>query len=130
MYINCGHDYTLLCTYQLDPGRLLYSWTVGRRAELRPGEAIVLCNEHVGALAAWLEGLNGMTFKIILDNDLDDSKLRLKASTRKMLGSSEGLAIKKTAALRGKRPIYQRRVRTFSTIRRGFGSCSCSMCGE
>ncbi|KAI1023979.1 hypothetical protein LB504_005290 [Fusarium proliferatum] len=90
MYANVGHDTSLLLTWQLDPGRFLYAWTVGERADLRPGEAVLLQDEHIGALASWLEGLNGITFKVLLDSDLDWSKLKLKSSTKKYFMAQSG----------------------------------------
>ncbi|KAF4480058.1 atrophin-1 interacting 2 (WW domain containing E3 ubiquitin ligase 2) [Fusarium agapanthi] len=90
MYANVGHDTSLIMTWQLDPGRFLYAWTVGERADLRPGEAVLLQDEHIGALASWLEGLNGMTFKVLLDSDLDWSKLKLKSSTKKFCMAQSG----------------------------------------
>ncbi|KAF9774657.1 hypothetical protein IL306_007306 [Fusarium sp. DS 682] len=90
MYTNVGHDASFVMTWQLDPGRFLYAWTVGERADLRPGEAILLQDEHIGALASWLEGLNGVTFKVLLDSDLDWSKLKLKSSTKKMNMAQSG----------------------------------------
>ena len=83
MYGNYGHDFSALFTWQVDPGRFLYAWTIGERADLRAGEAILLLDEHIGALACWLEGLNGITFKVLYDSDLDWSKLKLKSSTKK-----------------------------------------------
>jgi hypothetical protein len=83
MYVNCGHDYKTVCSYQSDPGRLLWAWTAGRQAELRPGEAILLVQEHVQALAEWLQGLNGMTFKILKDSQLDQRNIRLNCFTRR-----------------------------------------------
>ncbi|KAF5551922.1 atrophin-1 interacting 2 WW domain-containing protein [Fusarium phyllophilum] len=90
MYANVGHDTSPIMTWQLDPGRFLYAWTVGERADLRPGEAVVLQDEHIGALASWLEGLNGITFKVLLDSDLDWSKLKLKSSTKKFCMAQSG----------------------------------------
>jgi hypothetical protein len=81
---NIGQNYELPCTYQEDCGRFLWAWTVGKHAELREGEAILLIDEGaIGYLAEWLEGLNGMTFKVLLDSDLDYSKVKLKSSTKK-----------------------------------------------
>lgn len=81
---NIGQNYELPCTYQEDCGRFLWAWTVGKHAELREGEAILLIDEGaIGYLAEWLEGLNGMNFKVLLDSDLDYSKVKLKSSTKK-----------------------------------------------
>lgn len=75
MYEDLGYSVDkLLTSGQADPGRILYTWTVGKRAELRNGEAIALFvggSEHIGALAEWLEGLNGMNFKVFQDSDMD-----------------------------------------------------------
>jgi hypothetical protein len=90
MYGDLGHCYEPLCNYQCDPGRLLYSWTVGRRAELRPGEALVLVNEITWALAEWLEGLQGMTFKVLKDTEVDFSKMKFKNSTKKIFNKITG----------------------------------------
>ncbi|KAF4338081.1 atrophin-1 interacting 2 WW domain protein [Fusarium beomiforme] len=90
MYANVGHDTSFIMTWQLDPGRFLYAWTVGERADLRPGEAILVQDEHIGALASWLEGLNGITFKVLLDSDLDWTKLKLKSSTKKFNMAQSG----------------------------------------
>ncbi|KAF5643868.1 atrophin-1 interacting 2 WW domain protein [Fusarium sp. NRRL 52700] len=89
-YVNVGHDTSLIMTWQLDPGRFLYAWTVGERADLRPGEAVLLQDDHIGELASWLEGLNGITFKVLLDSDLDHSKLKLKSSTKKFCMAQSG----------------------------------------
>ncbi|KAF5609302.1 atrophin-1 interacting 2 WW domain protein [Fusarium subglutinans] len=90
MYANVGHDTSGIMTWQLDPGRFLYAWTVGERADLRLGEAVLVQDEHIGALASWLEGLNGITFKVLLDSDLDWSKLKLKPSTKKFCVAQSG----------------------------------------
>ncbi|KAF5973927.1 atrophin-1 interacting protein 2 WW domain-containing protein [Fusarium bulbicola] len=90
MYANVGHDTSGIMAWQLDPGRFLYAWTVGERADLRPGEAVLVQDEHIGALASWLEGLNGITFKVLLDSDLDWSKLKLKSSTKKFCMAQSG----------------------------------------
>jgi hypothetical protein len=83
MYENLGHSVVSICSYQNDPGRFFYAWTAGKRADLLPGEAVMFTDEHTGYLAKWLEGLNGMTHKTILDSDVDYSKLKFKSSTRK-----------------------------------------------
>ncbi|KPM41787.1 hypothetical protein AK830_g4768 [Neonectria ditissima] len=90
IYADHGHDFSGLSAWQLDPGRFLYAWTVGEQADLRPGQAILLPDEHIRALAAWLEGLNGITFKVLLDSELDWSKLKFKASTKKYLMAQTG----------------------------------------
>ncbi|KAJ9416356.1 atrophin-1 interacting protein 2 [Fusarium oxysporum] len=90
IYANVGHDTSPIMTWQLDPGRFLYAWTIGERADLRPGEAVLLQDEHIGALASWLEGLNGITFKVLLDSDLDWSKIKLKSSTKKFCMAQSG----------------------------------------
>lgn len=83
MYSNVGHGYKALCTSQSDPGKFLYAWTVGRRAELRPGEAIYLAEDHIRPLAEWLEGLNGMSFKIFRNSELDYSAVKFKYRSKK-----------------------------------------------
>ncbi|KAL5591809.1 hypothetical protein FOVSG1_010698 [Fusarium oxysporum f. sp. vasinfectum] len=90
IYANVGHDTSPIMTWQLDPGRFLYAWTIGERADLRPGEAVLLQDEHIGALASWLEGLNGITFKVLLDSDLDWSKIKLKSSTKRFCMAQSG----------------------------------------
>ncbi|KAH7133972.1 hypothetical protein EDB81DRAFT_902696 [Dactylonectria macrodidyma] len=90
IYADHGHDFSGLLAWQQDPGRFLYAWTVGEQADLRPGQAIVLQDDHIRALASWLEGLNGITFKVLLDSELDWSKLKFKASTKKYLMAQTG----------------------------------------
>ncbi|KAK3390175.1 hypothetical protein B0H63DRAFT_464886 [Podospora didyma] len=91
MYQDCGHDPELLCSYQLDPGRFLYDWVVGGRAELSPGEGVLLVNPHVGYLAQWLQGLDGMpSFRVFTDAELDQNRIHqvgrnLKGSTKKFI---------------------------------------------
>ena len=95
LYMNAYHNYKILTQYQVDAGRLFYAWTVGERADLRDGEAILLHDTHMGALADWLAGLNGITFKVLKDSDLDWSKIKLRSSTRKrmkgMCGNEHGI---------------------------------------
>jgi hypothetical protein len=90
IYTDHGHDFTAACAWQQDPGRFLYAWTVGEHANLRPGQAVILHDEHIGALAEWLEGLNGITFKVLLDSELDWSKIKLKSSTKKLMMAHTG----------------------------------------
>jgi WW domain/Chitin synthase N-terminal len=90
IYTDHGHDFSAACAFQQDPGRFLYAWTVGEHANLRPGQAIIIHEDHIGALAEWLEGLNGITFKVILDSQLDWSKIKLKSSTKKLMIAHTG----------------------------------------
>ncbi|KAH7329972.1 hypothetical protein BKA65DRAFT_565006 [Rhexocercosporidium sp. MPI-PUGE-AT-0058] len=90
MYENLGHSVVSICSYQNDPGRFFYAWTAGKRADLLPGEAVMFTDEHTGYLAKWLEGLNGMTHKTILDSEVDYSKLKFKSSTSKFLKKHTG----------------------------------------
>ncbi|KAF5000103.1 hypothetical protein FDECE_11289 [Fusarium decemcellulare] len=90
IYADHGHEFSAGLAWQLDPGRFLYAWTVGEHADLRPGQAILLQEDHIGALAEWLEGLNGITFKVLMDSDLDWSKIKLKSSTKKLLMAHTG----------------------------------------
>ncbi|KAL6412083.1 atrophin-1 interacting protein 2 (WW domain containing E3 ubiquitin protein ligase 2) [Ilyonectria robusta] len=95
IYADHGHNFSAAIAWQQDPGRFLYAWTVGEHADLRPGEAILLPEDHIAALAVWLEGLNGITFKVLLDSELDWSKIKLKSSSKKHLiahtGSEHGI---------------------------------------
>ncbi|KAF2164846.1 hypothetical protein M409DRAFT_56217 [Zasmidium cellare ATCC 36951] len=94
-YMDVGHNTKLVARFQADAGRFLYAWTVGERADLRAGDAIVFCGKHIGALAEWLEGLNGMSHKVLKDTELDWSKVKFKSSTRKLYkahcGHEQGL---------------------------------------
>jgi len=83
MYYSCGHSYDLVCTYQIDPGKLLYSWVVDGHARLMPGDAMLLLQDHVMPLARWLEGLKGMSFKVLRDSQLDYSNIELSSWTKR-----------------------------------------------
>lgn len=96
LYKTCGHDFKAACKYQMDAGRLFYAWTVGKHAELRPGEGLLLMQDHVGALAEWLEGLNGVIFKVLLDSHLEEKTIKFDWSTNRInkrtCGNEQGIA--------------------------------------
>ena len=61
-----GHN-----SYQMDTGRFLFAWLLWKHLDLRAGELLRLTENHVMTLAEWLEGLDGMTFKVLTDEELD-----------------------------------------------------------
>lgn len=90
MYENEAHRYEAAAMYQMDPGRFLWAWTAGKQARLSPGEAALLLEEHIGALARWLEGLKGIPFRVLLDNQVNYGKIKFGRSTRNLLKKNYG----------------------------------------
>jgi hypothetical protein len=90
IYENGGRDFYLAALAQCDPRRVLFAWTQWDRANLRPGQAIVLIDEHIMALAKWLKGLNGMTIKVLQDSELDWSGITYPPEVRELYISSTG----------------------------------------
>ena len=82
-------------TYQMDAGRFLFAWLVWKRLDLRAGELLWLTEQHITALAEWLEGLDGMTFKLLRDDELDWSHISyapwLAEMLLKMCGNELGI---------------------------------------
>ena len=95
MYGNINHDVEPLFKWQQDPGRYLWAWTAGKHSRLAPGEALLLPGESIPALALWFQGLNGITFRVLLDNQMDHSKSKItkdhKKYNMKMTGNEHGL---------------------------------------
>lgn len=95
LYKMIGHDYETACRGMCS-GRMLYAWTAGKCADLRPGKGLLLMIAHVRALAQWLEGLEGMTFKVLLDFDLEPRTIKFSSSTRKrnikVSGNDQGIS--------------------------------------
>lgn len=84
MYENEYHLMRSVVKYQADPGRFLWAWTTGKRSKIYPGEAVFLVENHIQALAQWLEGLNGIEFRLLLDTQVDFSHIKFGRSIRKL----------------------------------------------
>lgn len=105
MYEDQAHSYENIVRWQIDPGRILYSWVVGDKLNLRAGQALeVGTQEHLGALAEWLEGHHGIYIRVLLDTELDQGKTKYSRSTRKVLkemtGSEIGITGEPTVVVR------------------------------
>lgn len=85
MYEDDGHSAEAIAKYQLDPGRFLWAWTAGKHATIRLGEAVLLPQSHIAALAQWLEGLKGVPFRVLMDHQFNYGKIRFSRSTRNVL---------------------------------------------
>jgi len=86
----------------MDPGRLLHAFVVGGHLMLREGEVMVIPAGPAECLVRWLEGLDGITFKLIPESKLDFRKLGLKSSTKKSMkniGTQDAYAIRDAAAV-------------------------------
>lgn len=90
MYENEAHRCEAVSLHQMDPGRFLWAWTAGKQARLSPGEAVLLLDEHIGSLAQWLEGLHGIPFRVVLDNQMNYGKIRFGRSARNVLKKNYG----------------------------------------
>ena len=67
---------------QGDPGKLLYAYTVGCQLDLQPGQILVPIDRVQHVLLTWLHGLNGMTFKLMRDDELDEKHPKFKETNR------------------------------------------------
>jgi hypothetical protein len=65
-----------------DPGELLYTYTIEKRLDLAPGEIIVPVDRMDFILLSWLEGLEGMTFRLMGDHMFDDKYRHFKYKYR------------------------------------------------
>lgn len=90
IYQNNGHSIVSHALWQLDPGRMLYGWTIWNRLDLRPGQAVDIGGEPSSSLALWLEGLEGMTFKILRDEELDHSHIKYSDQVSQLLLETTG----------------------------------------
>lgn len=92
LYGYAYHNMRACSRYQQDPGRYLYAWIVWNRLDLQPQEAL-LCDEVTLALASWLQGLKGMTHKVLRDDDFDLDALKFPAIVQefsmKMYGNTQ-----------------------------------------
>jgi hypothetical protein len=74
----------------------LWAWTAGKRSKIYPGEAVFLVENHIQAFAQWLEGLNGIEFRLLLDTQVDFSHIKFGRSIRKLnmqlSGNEHGIA--------------------------------------
>ncbi|CZR65042.1 uncharacterized protein PAC_14942 [Phialocephala subalpina] len=83
---NSGSRRVLLnLRFQCDPSRLLFGRVNWNRADVSPGEAMLLTEPHVRALAKWLEGLRDIKFKARHDDELECSRLVLPVSVRQRM---------------------------------------------
>lgn len=95
MYDVHGHDLSLVRRYQLDPGRFLYAWTTGDHANIKPGIAIYPSQPHINELALWMQGHRGVTWKVLLDSELESNRFRFSRAMRKvnvkLTGNEDGM---------------------------------------
>jgi hypothetical protein len=90
LYNNGNRHGLRTLRWQYDPGRLLFGWVKWNRADVPPGEAMLLTAPHVGALAKWLEGLRNIKFKVLRDDELDYSRIIFPAPVRQILIEDTG----------------------------------------
>lgn len=68
-----------------DPGKLLYAYTEGGALNLRAGELILPIDRTDYILLSWLEGLDGMTFRLMKDEVFDNKHPQFKSTKRWVL---------------------------------------------
>jgi hypothetical protein len=90
MYESEMHNVDAVMMYQQDPGRFFWAWTAGKKTHLDPGEALLIQQDHVGYLAQWFEGLNGIPFRVILDNQVDYGNMPYPRKVRDLLKKHYG----------------------------------------
>jgi hypothetical protein len=83
MYENEYHLMRSVVQYQADPGGFLWAWTASKRSKIYPGEAVFLVENHIQAFAQWLEGLNGIELRVLLDTQVNFSHIKFGRSIRK-----------------------------------------------
>ena len=67
---------------QGDPGKLIYAYTIGSQLDLLQGQILLPIDRIQYLLLVWLEGLDGMTFRLMGDDEFDDKHPKFKKSTR------------------------------------------------
>ena len=65
-----------------DPGKCLYAYLVAGQLQLRPGQMLLPISRVEHSLLSWLEGCNGMAFKLLPDEALDDKHPKFKKNNR------------------------------------------------
>ncbi|KAL2066053.1 hypothetical protein VTL71DRAFT_2124 [Oculimacula yallundae] len=75
--------------YQADPGKFLHAYTIGRHLDLQDGEALFVLKGPTVPLLIWLQGLAGMTFKLVPASALDFSSLKLSSKAKKLFLAEE-----------------------------------------
>lgn len=83
--MNEGHSFDNILRHQADPGRLLHAFVAGGHLNLREGECVVIPAGPAAILVRWLEGLEGTTFRLVREEDLDFKKVGL--TTKKLVHS-------------------------------------------
>jgi hypothetical protein len=102
---NEGHNWANVLQQQMDPGRLFHAFVIGGHLNLREEEALIIPAGPAECLVRWLEGLEGMTFKLIPTSKLDLKKVGLKSSTLKLMQTQQGkdaFAVRDDAAVKRK----------------------------
>jgi hypothetical protein len=82
---NEGQTFQRAVRWQCDPGRLLYAFIVNREINLREGELMLVPAGPAEVLVRWLEGLNGISLKVVPEGELEFQKLKLGSSARNTL---------------------------------------------
>ena len=67
---------------QGDPGKLLYAYTIGNQLDLQQGQILMPIDRIQYILLTWLEGLDGMIFKLMPDDEFDDKHPKFKKTNR------------------------------------------------
>lgn len=80
---NKGVDFLEPIQVNQDAGRLLYLFTVGGHLDLTAGEAMIVLPGTTECIVRWLEGLNGMKFKLTHTSDIDYLHLKIGSSVGK-----------------------------------------------
>jgi hypothetical protein len=102
---NEVHNWANVLRQQMDPGRLFHAFVVGGHLNLREEEVLIVPAGPAECLVRWLEGLEGMTFKLIPLSTLDFKKVGLKSSTTKIMETLHGkdaYAMRDAAAIQRK----------------------------
>lgn len=84
---------------------MLYAFVAGGHLNLREGEAVIVPAGPAECLVRWLEGLDGMTFKLLDETDLNFKKLGLKSSTKR---SNKNLCVRDAYAIRDQAAVTKR----------------------
>jgi hypothetical protein len=83
--LNSGHSWDDVVRWQMDPGRLLYAFIVQNEVNIRNGELMLVPAGPGECLVRWLEGLEGVPFKLVAESEFDLKKLNLSTSTKNTL---------------------------------------------
>ncbi|KAK5175834.1 uncharacterized protein LTR77_000974 [Saxophila tyrrhenica] len=87
--MKAAKDCETLAYHQMDPGRLLHAFVCRASASLDEGQVLVLLpGSPAESLLSWLEGLPGMSHKIVRWEDLDTMyfESKIPKSLRKRIG--------------------------------------------